>query len=50
MNEKEDGYTYTDEFYSDGVKPIGHAVANQILKRAFKACGIVDVKVSQLTP
>ena len=49
QKEKEDGYTYTNEFHSDGVKPIGHAVANQILTKAFKACGIVDVKVKELT-
>ena len=47
--EKDDGYTYTNEFYSDGVRPVGHAVAKQILTKAFKACGIVDVKVKELT-
>ena len=49
QKEKEDGYTYTNEFHSDGVKPVGHAVANQILTKAFKACGIVDVKAKELT-
>lgn len=48
LKEKEDGYTYTNEFHSDGVKPIGHVVAKQILTKAFKACGIVDVKVKEL--
>ena len=49
QKEKEDGYTYTNEFHSDGVKPVGHAVANQILTKALKACGIVDVKAKELT-
>ena len=49
QKEKEDGYTYTNEFQSDGVKPVGHAVANQILTKAFKTCGILDVKAKELT-
>lgn len=49
QKEKEDGYTYTNEFHSDGVKPVGHAVASQILTKAFNACGVVDVKIKELT-
>ena len=48
QKEKEDGYTYTNEFHSDGVKPVGHAVANQILIQAFEECGVMDVKVSDI--
>ena len=49
VKEKEDGYSYTNEFHSDGVQPISHTVANQILTKAFKAFGVVDVKVKELT-
>ena len=36
----EDGYTYTNEFYSSGVEPYTPALGLQILKRAFDATGI----------
>ncbi|MCK4626343.1 MAG: hypothetical protein KAV00_13580 [Phycisphaerae bacterium] len=45
---REDGYTYTNEFFSDGVRPTGPAVALDILKKAFKVCAIDDVNVKQL--
>ena len=45
----EDGYTYSNEFYADGVRPVGHMVARDILKRAFKACEIGDINVDELT-
>jgi hypothetical protein len=41
--------TLQDLIASDRVKPIGHAVANQILTKAFKACGILNVRVKELT-
>ena len=49
QKQTENGYTFTNEFYSDGVRPVGYAVAKKILTRAFKACGINDVKVNEIT-
>lgn len=36
---KEDGYTYTDEYYSSGVIPNSIDVGLKLLKNAFKTCG-----------
>lgn len=44
----EDGYTYKDEFWTSGVSPVGCAVALDILKQAFKQCGIRDVTPKML--
>ena len=43
-----DGYTYTNDFFSDGVRPTGPTVALDILQKAFKRCAIADVDVKQL--
>lgn len=44
------GVTMTNEFYSDGVVPVGFAVANAILSKALAECGIRDVDVSVILP
>ena len=41
----EDGYTYTDEFFSSGVAPKSPSSGLQILKQALEACGISDMKI-----
>lgn len=33
-------YTYTNEFWADGVRPVGHRVLAEILTQAFKELGI----------
>lgn len=33
-------YSYTNEFWSDGVRPVGHGVITEILTAAFKEVGI----------
>lgn len=45
-----DGVTMTDGFYSDGVIPVGFAVANGILSRSLAECGINDVDVGVILP
>lgn len=50
QKEKYDGYTTTDEFYSDGVVPIGFEVARDMLKKAFKSCAIDDVDIKAIVP
>jgi len=41
-------YEFTNEYFSDGVRPRGYAVLSNILKRAFAECGIKDIEVSAL--
>ena len=45
-----DGVTMTDELYSDGVVPVGFAVANAILSKALAECNIRDVDVRVILP
>lgn len=40
------GFTITDEFYSDGVRPVGFSTAIGILKRALKACAMKEVELT----
>lgn len=48
IKEKEDGYTHTNEFYADGVQPVGYDIAKEILQKAFKKCSIQDVSIKDL--
>jgi endogenous inhibitor of DNA gyrase (YacG/DUF329 family) len=41
----EDGYMYTDEFFSSGVAPKNPYLGLQILKQALKAGGISDMEI-----
>jgi len=50
QKERHDGFVMTDEFYSDGVSPVGYKVAREILKKAFKTCGIRDVDWRSIIP
>lgn len=50
QTEKLNGFTTTNEFYSDGVVPIGFEVAKDLLKKAFKTCGINDVDIRGIAP
>lgn len=47
---KEDGYSFTNEFFTDGVKPVGFELAKSILKQAFAECGISDVDIRTILP
>lgn len=40
--------TFTNEYYSDGVRPRGFAVLADILKKAFKECGYTNIAPSAL--
>lgn len=42
-------FTITDEFYSDGVRPVGISFAIDILKKALNACSMKDVNLGLLT-
>lgn len=46
----QDGFSYTNDFFTDGVVPVGFEVAKAILKRAFSQCGITDVDVRAILP
>jgi hypothetical protein len=48
--QKQDDYEFKDEFYSDGVIPIGYSSAHNILKEAFRQCGITNVDINLLAP
>lgn len=46
----QDGFSYTNDFFTDGVVPVGFEVAKAILKRAFDQCSITDVDVRAILP
>jgi hypothetical protein len=46
--EESSGFSYTNEFYSDGVCPRGHDVYADILKKALQECSVKDVSVNNL--
>jgi uncharacterized tellurite resistance protein B-like protein len=46
----QDGFSYTNEFFTDGVVPVGFDVAKAILKRAFSQCDISDVDIRAILP
>jgi len=48
IKENTDGYTFTREFYADGVQPVGYTVAKEILTAAFHKSGVQDVSVKSL--
>jgi uncharacterized tellurite resistance protein B-like protein len=50
QKEKHDGFTSVDEFYSDGVTPVGFDLAKDILEKAFKHCSIKDVDYRSFVP
>jgi len=41
-------YTYTNEFWSDGVRPVGHRVLAEILNAAFKEAGVNQTSAQAL--
>jgi hypothetical protein len=41
-------FSYTNEYYSDGVRPRGLGALAAIMKRAFADCGIADVSANSL--
>jgi hypothetical protein len=41
-------YVYTNEYYSDGVRPKGYAVLADILKKAFNECKVTDIVATSL--
>jgi hypothetical protein len=45
---KEDGYTFKDEYFADGVRPKGLGNLKDLLTAAFKDAHITDVTVGQL--
>jgi len=49
QKEVQGGLVFKDEFWASGVSPRGIEVAVDILKRAFKECGIKDISPKMLT-
>lgn len=45
---KEEGFTFTDEYYADGVRPRGLGILKELLASAFKDAEVSDVTVAQL--
>lgn len=45
---KEEGFTYKDEYFADGVRPKGLGVLKDMLTASFKDSQVSDVTVSQL--
>jgi len=45
---KEEGYTYKDEYFADGIRPKGLGILKELLTTAFKDAQVSDVRVSQL--
>ena len=43
-----DDYSYTNEYYSDGVRPKGYAVLTDILTKAFAECGYTQMRATTL--
>jgi uncharacterized tellurite resistance protein B-like protein len=43
-----DDYSYTNEYYSDGVRPKGYAILADILTEAFAECGYTQMKATTL--
>jgi len=51
VERKGDGeFSYTREFFSDGVAPSGFKLAKGILQDALRSCGMSDVDVQQILP
>ena len=46
--EGSDEFAYNTEYFSDGVRPRGHKVLADILKKAFKDCGVSDLGITSL--
>lgn len=46
----QEGYTFTNEFFTDGVVPVGFDTAKAILEKAFSQCGITDVDMRIILP
>jgi hypothetical protein len=43
-----DGYTFDQEFWSDGVRPVGQRVLADILATAFKELGVAQPNAEAL--
>ena len=41
-------FTYTNEYYADGVRPKGYAVLTDILKKAIDECRVTDIEARAL--
>jgi len=48
--ETSDGITMTNEFFSDGVVPVGFDVAKRLLAKALADCAIDDVDIRVILP
>jgi len=46
--EERGDFIYTNEYYSDGVRPKGYTVLAEILTRAFKDCGFTEIRATAL--
>ena len=46
--ENQGGFVYKDEFWANGVSPVGCSMAVDILKKALKSCAIQDVSVKMI--
>lgn len=47
--ERRGDYTFTDEYYADGVRPRGLGILPELIKKAFTEIGVTDITVTQLT-
>lgn len=48
VKEESGSFAYTNEYYSDGVRPRGHTVYSDILNKALQECACNDVSVNSL--
>ncbi len=49
QTQRQDGFSFSREFFADGVRPVGYTVARGMLEAALKECGIADVSARDLT-
>ena len=47
--ERRGDYTFTDEYYADGVRPRVLGILPELIKKAFTEIGVTDITVTQLT-
>tara|TARA_B100000315_G_scaffold211443_1_gene208223 strand:- start:1498 stop:2766 length:1269 start_codon:yes stop_codon:yes gene_type:complete len=46
--ENNEGYSYRNEYFSDGIRPKGLNAVKKVLTEAFKQTGVSDINISQL--
>jgi hypothetical protein len=46
--ERQDGFEYKNEYFADGVRPRGPQALSEVLRKAFAAAGISDIRAADL--